>query len=169
MYIIWITGLTTSGFALKDCLFGVVKLSKIANLDESNALCSGYVTRFNWLPLFQLKTLIGVNLPLIRKNYISIFSEGQTQGLDDNTITAEAKYSTNITKLRNKLCLDLCHNGNSRLFVCLYGKNISIKSKRIWNKTIFIVFKQYLFQKILELITWKTWIKWIGIRFFCRL
>ena len=29
-----------------------------------------------------------------------------TDGLEDSTITAEAKYSVNITKLRKKICLN---------------------------------------------------------------
>ena len=33
---------------------------------------------------------------------ISIFGEGSTQGLDDTTLIAEAKYPINFTQLREK-------------------------------------------------------------------
>ena len=44
--------------------------------------------------------------------------EGLTNGLDDATITAEAKYSINITKSKTKICLSLhCNTANSFLYV----------------------------------------------------
>ena len=36
------------------------------------------------------------------KKDIPVIGEGPTQGLDDTKITAEAKYSTNFTRSRNK-------------------------------------------------------------------
>ena len=41
------------------------------------------------------------------KKDIPVIGEGPTQGLDDTKITAEAKYSINFTKSRNKFCLIL--------------------------------------------------------------
>ena len=38
---------------------------------------------------------------------ILILGEGRTQGLDDTTLTAEAKYSINFTQPRNILVLSL--------------------------------------------------------------
>ena len=35
--------------------------------------------------------------------YILIFGEGPTQGLDDTTLTAEAKYPINFTELGKRL------------------------------------------------------------------
>ena len=49
---------------------------------------------------------------------ILILGEGPTQGLDDTTLTAEAKYSINFSRSNKKFCLKLYFNGrNSFLFV----------------------------------------------------
>ena len=49
---------------------------------------------------------------------IFILGEGPTQGLDDTTLTAEAKHSINFTQSRKKIVLRLNYNGsNSFLFV----------------------------------------------------
>ena len=39
--------------------------------------------------------------------YILIVGEGPTQGLDDTTLTAEAKYSINFSRLQRKFCFFL--------------------------------------------------------------
>ena len=39
-----------------------------------------------------------------KKKNISVFGEGPTQELDDLTITAEAKYSINVTESKQDLC-----------------------------------------------------------------
>ena len=41
---------------------------------------------------------------------ILILGEGPTQGLDDMTLTAEAKYTINFTKPNNRLVLSLHYN-----------------------------------------------------------
>ena len=47
-----------------------------------------------------------------------IIGEGTIQGLDDNTITAEATYSINFSRPNKFFCLNLHYNGsNSLLFV----------------------------------------------------
>ena len=49
---------------------------------------------------------------------ILILGEGPTQGLDDSTLTADAKYPINFTKSERKFLLSLHYNGNhSFLFV----------------------------------------------------
>ena len=49
---------------------------------------------------------------------ISILGKGPTQGLDDTTLTAEAKYLINFSRSQRKFCLRLHYNGlNSFLFV----------------------------------------------------
>ena len=65
---------------------------------------------------------------------ILILGEGPTQGLDDTTLTAEAKYPIMFTQSRKRLVLSLHYNGsNSLLFVhatkvYLYkAKNLEIK------------------------------------------
>ena len=47
-----------------------------------------------------------------------ILGEGPTQGLDDTTLTAEAKDAINFTQLRKRFALSLRYNGsNSFLFI----------------------------------------------------
>ena len=47
-----------------------------------------------------------------------IFGVGPTQGLDDTTLTAEAKYTINFTQSGKRFVLSLHYNGsNSSLFV----------------------------------------------------
>ena len=49
---------------------------------------------------------------------ILILGEGPTQGLDDSTLTAEAKYPISVTRSNRKFILHLHYNGsNSFLFV----------------------------------------------------
>ena len=49
---------------------------------------------------------------------ILILREGSTQGLDDTTLTAEAKYPIKFTRSRKRFVLSLHYNGsNSFLFV----------------------------------------------------
>ena len=55
---------------------------------------------------------------ITRKKFFLILGEGNTQGLDDTTLTAEKKYSINFIATRKKFCLSLHYNGaNSCLFV----------------------------------------------------
>ena len=50
--------------------------------------------------------------------YILILGEGPTQGLDDTTLKAEAKYPINFTQSGRRFVLSLHYNGsNSFLFV----------------------------------------------------
>ena len=62
-----------------------------------------------------------MNLPVHIDNKnkdILILVEGPTQGLDDTTLTAEAKYRINFTQSGKKCVLSLHYNGsNSFLFV----------------------------------------------------
>ena len=47
-----------------------------------------------------------------------ILGEGPTQGLDDTSLTAEAKDAINFTQLRKRFALSLRYNGsNSFLFI----------------------------------------------------
>ena len=49
---------------------------------------------------------------------ILIFGEGATQGLNDTTLTTEAKYTINFTQSGKRFVLSLHYNGrNSFLFV----------------------------------------------------
>ena len=53
-----------------------------------------------------------------KRKDVLIFGEGTTQGLDDTTLTAEAKYPINFTQLGKRFVLSLHYNGsNNFLFV----------------------------------------------------
>ena len=53
-----------------------------------------------------------------KRKDVLIFGEGTTQGLDDTTLTAEAKYPINFTQSGKRFVLSLHYNGsNSFLFV----------------------------------------------------
>ena len=55
---------------------------------------------------------------MIIREKILILGEGPTQGLDDTTLTAEAKYPMNFTQPGKRFVLSLHYNGsNSFLFV----------------------------------------------------
>ena len=55
---------------------------------------------------------------LIIREKTLILVEGPTQGLGENSLTAEKIYSINFTVTKNKFCLSLHYNGaNSCLFV----------------------------------------------------
>ena len=41
-----------------------------------------------------------------------IFGEGPTQGLDDTSLTVEAKYPINFTQLRKRFVLSLQYKGS---------------------------------------------------------
>ena len=47
---------------------------------------------------------------------ISILSEGPTQGLDDTTLAAEAKYPINFTQIEKRFALSLHYNGSNSVF-----------------------------------------------------
>ena len=59
------------------------------------------------------------SLHINNKNEYTLFlAEGPTQGLDDTTLTAEAKYSINFTQSGKRFILSLCYNeSNNFLFV----------------------------------------------------
>ena len=51
---------------------------------------------------------------------ILIPGKGQTQGLDNITLTAEAEYSINFSRSQRRFCLSLHYNGNNsfQFFIC---------------------------------------------------
>ena len=53
-----------------------------------------------------------------RNQNILVLSEGQTQGLDNATITADAKFPINFTKSGKRFVLSLHYNGNNSIFIC---------------------------------------------------
>ena len=63
---------------------------------------------------------------------ILILDEGTVQVLDDTTLKAEAKHLINFTQ-GNK---SLHYNGSTSVLFVNATKNISLQSKRLWNKGI---------------------------------
>ena len=97
---------SNSDFISKDCLFGDVKLPK--NADPDKQLYSGYSNEFDSCSEYSLlEGSIGKNVIIVgvdmssslhiddKKRDILILGRGPIQGLDDTTLTAEAKYSFN--------------------------------------------------------------------------
>ena len=65
-----------------------------------------------------------------KNKHILILGEGPTQGLDDTTLSAEAKYPINFTQPNQGFVLSLYYNGsNSFLFV--NATKTSIQSKKL--------------------------------------
>ena len=60
---------------------------------------------------------------------ILILGEGPAQGLNDTTLSAEAKYSFNFTQLRKRFVLSLNCNGSNSFLVVNATKYISSKQK----------------------------------------
>ena len=60
---------------------------------------------------------------------ILILGEGPAQGLDDTTLTAEAKYPINCTQPRKIFVLSLHYNGNSSLLFLNAAKIYQFKAK----------------------------------------
>ena len=84
-------------FPLSNCLFGSVKLTKSADLDRCKY--TGYSIGFDSCSKFWFPD--GSNGS--KGKDILIPGEGPTQGLDDTTLRAEAKYLINFTQSGKRL------------------------------------------------------------------
>ena len=62
---------------------------------------------------------------------ILILGEGLTQGLDDTTLTAEAKNSINFAKPRKGFALSLHYNGSNNFYLLMLQKCITSKQKTL--------------------------------------
>ena len=58
---------------------------------------------------------------------ILILDEGPKQGLDDTTLTTEAKYPMNFTQTNKRFVLSLHYNGNNSLLFVMLQKYINPK------------------------------------------
>ena len=98
-----------SNFTLTDCLFGGVKLAK--NSEPDKYLYSAYGIGFNSRSVFSLTddnvgkyviifgTHMNSSVHNDNKNkYILILDKDPMQGLDNTTLTGEAKYSINFSR-----------------------------------------------------------------------
>ena len=103
-------------FTLGNCLSGSVKLTK--NADPDKYKCTGYGIGFDTRSQFLFANgSYGKNVDN-KEKYILIPGEGLRQGLDDTTLTAEAKYPINFTQSEKRFVLSLHYNGsNSFLLV----------------------------------------------------
>ena len=113
---------------LENCLFGVVSLTKNAEIDRYGY--SGYGIGFHRHGCFSFPaTGFGRNVKIFgvdmssstktdnRKKDILILGKGPTQGLE-HAPSVEKMYSINFTEQNKKFCLSLHYNGaNSYLFV----------------------------------------------------
>ena len=75
---------------------------------------------FHWEMVNGLKISLFLELIVVLlriKKYFLFIGEGPSQGWHNTKITAKAKYTINVTKLKNKICLSLNYNG-SNCFLC---------------------------------------------------
>ena len=124
----WLRNLIT-GFTLINCLFGSAKLTKNAHLDKNkySSYGIGFDTRseFSFIDRGFVKNVIIFGADMNSSVHIGnrgkdilILGEGSTQGLDNTTLTSEAKYPINFTQSGKRFVLNLPYNGsNSSLFV----------------------------------------------------
>ena len=116
-------------FTLENCLFGGVKITK--NTDVDKYKYSGYGIGFDGRGVFthppgsfgNNEIIFGVDIRSSvhidnKEKDILILGSGPTQGLGEDSLTAEKMYSINFSETRKKFCLSLHYNGaNSYLFV----------------------------------------------------
>ena len=121
-------------------LFGSVKLT--TNADPDKYKYSGYDIRFDSRSEFSFtdggmgKNVIIFGADMSSSVYndnkgknILILGEVQTQGLDDTTLTAEAKYHINFTQSNRKFVLSLHYNGSSSFLFINATKIYQFKAK----------------------------------------
>ena len=118
----WLRNLNTN-FTLNNCLFGSVKQTKSADLDKYkyNSYGIGFDSRSEFLLTEgsvgrkDMSSSVHVDNDNVD---ILILGKGPTQGLDDTTLTAEAKFPINFKQPNKRFVLSLHYNGsNSFLFV----------------------------------------------------
>ena len=114
---------------MNNCLFESVKLTTNADPGKYRHSCYGIgfdsLSEFSFTDRSMGKNVIifgadmSSSVHIDNKNEdILILGEGPTQGLDDNTLTAEAKYPVNFTQSKKRFVLSVHYNGsNSFLFV----------------------------------------------------
>ena len=135
-----------SSFTLKDCLFGDVRLAKNAVPDKYVYSSDGI--GFDLHSEFSLPELpdgsVGKNVIIFgvdmsssdhdKDKDVLIFGKGPTQGWDNTTLTAEAKYPINFSRSNKKPFLSLHYNGsNSFSFVnAIKLCQFKAKNSEIW-------------------------------------
>ena len=143
-------------------MFGSVNLTKNSDLDKYKY--SGYSTGFDSRSEFSFtdggfgKNAIifgadmnsSVHIDNKRKD-ILILGEGPTQGLDDTTLTAEAKYPINFTQSGKRFVLSLQYNESNNFLFVIAIIMYQFKAKDSEEKD-YCVNVVLIFQRILQLI-----------------
>ena len=128
-------------FTLGSCLFGSVKLTKNADLDKYKY--TGYYgiefdsrSEFLFIDVGYGKVTLSFGAEMSsyvfvdnKGKHILILGEGPTQGLDDTTLTAEAKYLINSTQPGKMFVLSLNYNGNNSFLFASATKVYQFKAK----------------------------------------
>ena len=70
-----------------------------------------------------------------------VLDEWSTQGLDDTTLTAEAKYPVNFTQPNKIFLLSLHYNGGNSFFYLLILQKYINSKQRLGNKRLYTVFR----------------------------
>ena len=110
-------------------MFGSVKITKNADLEKYK--CSGDGIGFDYRSEFSLtdssvdKNVISFGVDMSssvhvdnKNKYILMLCKGTTRGLDNTTLTAEAKYFINFSRRQRKFCSSLHYDGsNNFLFI----------------------------------------------------
>ena len=141
-------------FTLKSCFFRSTKLTK--NNDSDKYKYSGYGIGFDSRSEFSFTDgSMGENVIIFWADmsssvqidntgkYILIVGEEPLQGSDVTTLTAEAMYPINFTQPDKRFVLSLQYNGSNSFSFVNAAKNISIQSKKLWNKRWYTVFRKY--------------------------
>ena len=116
-------------FTLENCLFGAVRVTKNTDVDKYKD--SGYGIGFDGKRVFthpagsfgDIAIIFGVDMSSTvhidnKGKDILILGKGPTQGLGENSLTAEKMYSINFSATGKRFYLSLHYNGaNSYLFV----------------------------------------------------
>ena len=123
-------------------MFGSVNLTKNADLDKYKY--SGYGIEFDFRSKFSFTDasfgknviIFGADMSLSvhinnKVKYILIIGEGPTQGLDDTTLTSEAKYPINFTESEKRFVLSLDYNGSNSFSFVNATKIYQCKAKKI--------------------------------------
>ena len=145
----WSRHLNTD-FTLRNCLFISVKLTKNVDLDKYKY--TGYNIGFDSRSEFLFTERSFVKNVIIfgadmsssahvdnkGKDILSL-REGPIQGLDDTTLTGEAKYPINFTQSNRRFVLSLHYNGSDSFLFVDAAKIYQFKAKDSEIKSIHCV------------------------------
>ena len=140
-----------TAFTLGNCLFGFVKLTENADLDKHKY--SDYSTEFNSRSEFlfingsygkNVIFLADISLVMLADSKgedILIFGKGPTQGLDDTTLTAKAKYPIDLRQSGRRFVLSLHYDGSNSFLFVNASKVYQLKAKKSEIKRLWTVFR----------------------------